>query len=279
MKLLTILLLTALSVTLWADPPSPTVIDQKNVGKNTCGPCAYLNSLLYTKNEKLLKALKGKTPEDKARDFCNRFGSLPSVYKGRPDAAYAEADGVSDFDLLAMTNKMRLESNSTQLSGAYLLRNKNEKATEFLQRVKTVINNSINAGFCPLLSIRSAKPVLEGDGTMRWNRIAGHWICIVSAKQLSDDMLLLEAADSNVGKVINLVVYCGESMYAVVPMSSKYNAKGLVNWHWEKSQRCLFVCAPSLSFSRFGAKWFERNYVAAGYLISHPEIKKNSTKP
>jgi hypothetical protein len=87
MRFLIVLLLSACAVN---PPPGYPVLRQANLGKNGCGPCAWVNSLTAAGNTRLLAALKGETSEAKAGSFIAEFGTLASEpYRGRRNA-YSE---------------------------------------------------------------------------------------------------------------------------------------------------------------------------------------------
>ncbi|MDG1670358.1 MAG: hypothetical protein P8H96_05800 [Akkermansiaceae bacterium] len=244
------------------------VIHQKAIGKNACGPCAYVNSLLRSGNKQALESLEGDTSADKVRFFAETFGNVPSIYEHKPETAYSDGDGVTDQDLLKMVNQSRKSSGQSAVSGEHILRKPGESPTAFLERIRASIAKSIASGFHPLLDIRCSKPVEESDGETRWHKIAGHWVCIVAIAHAADDLLVLEVADSYSGKVVSLALHCDIPNKAVVPVTLSFSEKGKVIWDWKKSDRCLFVCAPGLSIGRSKTAWFERSYLASTYLIS-----------
>lgn len=251
-----------------------SVVKQEGVGKNACGPCAYVNSMLKSNDEALLRSLEGESPEDKARNFGREFGSVPSVYSGKPETAYSEEDGVTDRDFLAMINKMRIGSGRAEVSDNYLLREIDETPTEFLRRIESVISKSIDSGFFPLLDLRRSKVALDDDGRMRWNKISGHWVCVVGVQFVADDLLIIRVADSDLGGVVSLVLHCDVLGEALTPMSLNYSDKGVLKWDWEKSGRCLTACSSILSVGKNKAKWFERSHLAACYIIVYDGLEQ-----
>ena len=263
-------LITLFFLTFSALAQKPKVLSQTKVGEKACGLCAYLNSLLHSDDQAMLNSLDGESLEEKASSFGDKFGNRPSVYQGKPEPAYAKEYGIADLDLLEMVNASRTEAEKEKVVGSYLLRGEDESPKAFLKRIRKNISTSINRGFPPLLSVNSAKAILEPDGVIRWSRILGHWVCVTGIKFISDDLLILKVADSYTGKLANLVLYNDQSNSAIVPMSSSYSEDGEFSWNWENSKDCLFICAPSLRLGRDEANWFQRRYVAASYLISSP---------
>lgn len=58
-----------------------------------------------------------------------------------------------------------------------------------------------------------------------------------------------------------------EPRAAVVPLTFDVDADGAEVWHWEKSVNGLFLQSPGMPLGTEGAKWHERTYIAARYLI------------
>ncbi|MDB4817163.1 hypothetical protein OAH58_01105, partial [bacterium] len=115
MKLATIILLGITS--LFASAEEPTVLSQKEVGEQACGPCAFINSLLFSNDQKALAKLRCDTPEEKATHFIERYGSTRSIFWKSDRNAYSEDTGINAPDLISLINSFRRRQNQSDIKG------------------------------------------------------------------------------------------------------------------------------------------------------------------
>ncbi len=212
--------------------------------------------------------LKGVAPIDKARDFAKRFGDANSVVHGDRQKAYSEElGGVTDQDMQAMINRLFKMNKSTPVFGEYIVRKEKESSIDFTRRIKLMVKESIDAGFPPLLSVKSVKASKSKDGEYLWNAIYQHWVCITEIQSAGDEALLIKLADSYSGKMITGFLYTADPRGSVVPMKYKTDADGNDIWNWENGINCMFLSAPKLPLGTQQANWNERTYIAARFLI------------
>lgn len=256
-----------------AEESALPILSQNKMGKMACGPCAFVNSLAQSGDEASLALFKGSTLLEKAQDFAKRFGGKQSVVYRDHRTAYSDKNGTADQDLLAMINQLRVENGSPKLTGEYLLKHKEQSSGEFSQRVRLKIEKSIATGFPPLVSVKSVKAERGDDGKYKWNGIAGHWLCVLAIEQVDEDVSVLRLADSLSGKVVTALLFTSNPRNCVVPMTFEIDDKGKEKWDWVKGDRCLYVSSPSLPLGTQRAKWHERTYIAARYLITNQDVE------
>ena len=282
LRLPTALLWLGLSPLTAAEPSPPPVLAQQEMGDWACGPVSVINSLLHARDTAALRFLEGEKPIEKARSFAARFGSSPSLVYGQPRPAYSETAGTTDLDLLAMVQALHRQLNKPAPAGLWLVRQPDESAAAFLARFEQTLQSSIQAGFPPLLSVRSAKAdtppdQAQDDAPIQWWGIYGHWVAVTAVHRLptDDPLLTLTLADSLSGKQLGALVHAGHPRQAKVPMRFTVDAAGKEKWTWEGSDDCLFLCAPSLPLGTHKTDWHRRTYIAARYLIHLPDATEN----
>jgi hypothetical protein len=260
----------------YGEDNSHSILAQQAMGQMACGPCAFLNSLMQAGDVISMDKLGPGTPIEKAKRFAYQFGASESVVYGKDRSKYSNEEGVANQDLLLMINEFRKNCYLPLLSGEYILKGNNESSQEFSRRIFGSIEASIAAGFPPLLHIRSVKANQVGKEVddYLWQRIVGHWVCILKIEALDAHVFALKIADSWTGEVIGGLLYTHEPRNAVVPMTYEVTEKGEELWRWEKSNRCMFITAPSLPLGTTEAKWYQRTYLAAQYLISKKDLGK-----
>ncbi|MDB4452029.1 hypothetical protein N9129_02315 [Akkermansiaceae bacterium] len=277
MKLATIILLGITS--LFASAEEPTVLSQKEVGEQACGPCAFINSLLFSNDQKALAKLRGDTPEEKATHFIERYGSTRSIFWKSDRNAYSEDTGINAPDLISLINSFRRRQNQSDIKGQLLVRGGNENSAQFIDRIHGVISKSITAGFPPLLDIRStvAKRADLSEKIL-WHTINAHWVCIISATKVESDnpVLLLRIADSASGKIIGSLMCNAPPRGAKVAIRTRIDGFGKEKTTWIGSSQCLFLEAPGMPLGTQKAKWHERTYLNARYLLWCPSKKEAS---
>jgi hypothetical protein len=275
MKRSTLLLLGLLATFLQAE--EPTVLSQKRIGKQSCGPCAFINSLRFAGDEKALARLNGTTPEEKARHFISRYASAPSIYWKQDRKAYSKDEGINPTDLIGIINTFRKQQQQSDVEGQLLIKRNDENSAEFLDRIHRIISKSIAAGFPPILDIRSSVASKRGKSDKPlWYVLGGHWVCLVSVTKVESDnpLLMLRLADSYTGKIIGSLMCSAPPRKSKVAMRYRLDALGKEKTTWIESSECLFLSAPGMPLGTQKAKWEERTYLNARYLIWCPGDKK-----
>lgn len=244
------------------------IINQKKVGKNTCGPCAFTHSLSLAKGSTLISKLKGETNTEKAKYFLEEYGSIDSGKYRKP--AYQEKSGICDTDLLMMINKFMENSKSTPVAGDYVQRKKNESPEQFVKRYHTLINDSIQKGFFPLVSVRAlAAEYSEEKQKSLWNSKGGHWVTICETGKIAPDNLgfTVDFLDSISGKKLRGYYSINLNRKAVVCMSFEVDEKGKEKWDWVSNDQTLELYAPGMPLGTGRTQYFERTFIAQRYVI------------
>jgi len=257
-------------------PRDAQVVKQSDVGKNSCGPCAIVNSFEASGNKRLLKGLKGKTSIAKAQSFIDSFGGMDSGVYGKLKTAFAEVHGSTDTDLQMMLNAYLKKQRHPPMEGCYLLREQDQGVEDFVTNAQKLIKRSMDAGFHPLLSIRAVAAEYDDEKKKNvWNSKGGHWIAIHDVSDVSRDGLgfMLHFSDSISGKRLCGYVHLDKGRKARVPMTFTVDEQGKEQWSWVDSDRCLVIAAPGMPLGTVRAKWYQRTYIALRYLVYEKSSK------
>jgi|GEM_PF-4698647 len=248
--------------------PAP-VLAQKQLGKNACGPCAFVNSLTQAMSDAALKKLSGTNALQKAETFATVYGGVESMVYGPARTAYHAKHGIAHKDLLMIANRFAADADLPLFARELVRRNDKETPSAFLSRFERTINESIKAGFPPVLGVRSvAASKKDGAKIIQWHTISGHWVSVVGVERPSpdEDMLLMRFADSLSGKILTGLVHF-EPRNAVIPMTFTLNEKGKEQWTWIPANKGLFLSAPSMPMGTERAQWYQRSYLSLRGLI------------
>lgn len=255
-----------------AAPTFGQVIEQAEVGPNTCGPCAIVHSFFFADNRQALEALQGETNTQKASWFCETFGTIDSVAFNGTRPAYLVKDGIADVDLHAMLDRFIADAQCDPVTGGPIRLNPDieEQQRDFVARVHRQIRESIDAGFHPLLSIRAlAAQYSEERERPLWNSKGGHWIAIHGVEPLGDEGLgfLIHFSDSLSGERQTGYVMFNDHRRAVVPLTFTVDEEGNEVWDWVTNSQTLELVAPGMPLGTVRAEWHERTFIALRYLI------------
>lgn len=259
----------------------PAVLNQGEVGRNTCGPCALVNSLRGDRNGDALNAMEGDTDLDKAIWFTQTYGSFPSIVYNDDRESYNPNTGIADRDLKHLINRFMEESDQQVLTGSYVTRNDaaSEEDAAFLDRIYSQIQGSIDAGFAPLLSIRALAAQENKDASRHvWNSLGGHWIAIHDVERVegSTTSLLINFSDSLSGKRQTGFIFLNQHRRAVVPMAFTVDEDSNEQWDWISNTQTLELLAPDLPLGTTRAQWHERTFIAVRYLLYRSEHESDS---
>lgn len=254
----------------WTSPVEAQVAGQSSIGKNACGPCAVINSLIGAGNVDLLKCLGADDPEENARKFIRRYGELASETYEDGRAAYTEEAGSTDHDLQMMLNQFLDDQGREQVTGKYVQRESDESNEAYVDRVHQLLSGSIDAGFHPVMSVRALAAEFDHDqGKFLWNSKGGHWVTIHKIGDVSTDGLgfTIEFSDSISAK--RLTGYFSHEPFrrSKVPMTFTISEDGEEQWNWVSSSECMLLHAPGMPLGTANSKWYERTIIAVRYVV------------
>lgn len=252
---------------------SPQVLQQSEIGKNGCGPCAVINSLQFAQNSKALNALDGKSSLEKARSFIATYGNALSIPYGAARTAYSDANGTADVDLDSMVRRFFEDNKMPPVIGCHIQRKENETGTSFVKRFRDLVSHSIDRGFHPVLSVRAlAAEYNKSEDRYFWSSKGGHCIAIHSIGKIGNKGLsvTIDFSDSLSGELQSGLVYLELDRPAQVPLTFTVNDKGNEQWNWVKNDETLTFIAPIMPLGTKRTKWMERTFIAMRYLIYQP---------
>ena len=250
------------------------VLNQHEVGLNTCGPCALINSLQRSNAQDMLDAVEGETDIEKAQWFTRVYGRLPSVVYTDDRHSYAQDTGIADQDLKYLVNHFLEDHDKPLVDGGYIVRNEMEADAGFVERIYSQIQTSLDAGFGPLLSIRALAAQKTEDPSRRvWNSLGGHWIAIHGVERIEDSptSFLIHFSDSLSGKHQTGIVSLNLHRKAVVPMTFTLDEEKKEVWDWVSNVNTLELLAPDMPLGTTRADWDERTFIAIRYIVYQRE--------
>lgn len=255
--------------------PGTPVVAQTKIGDKACGPCSVLNALKWggRHERSAVKELPGGNDLDRVRELISNYGAVPSeVNKNRP--RYREKGGMTYQELLAMTQDVLADAGLKPVTGAFFDRQENDAPKAHLRRVYDQLRTSLDAGFPPMVIIRSfapgkpEKPKKDGDGFV-WNGLYGHWVAVVG---LPDELpegafgFTVQLADSWTGQVQEGYVY--EEQFRNFTAAKGDDLK----WEWPKTPRpFLLITLPGLSLGMADTPWYLRGHLTFNYGIFREE--------
>lgn len=258
-----LLLLLALNSILYAEPE---VLEQKNVHKLACGPCALINQFQFgsEKERSILAKLKGGTPAQKAKEIIKRYGQResPSLRDGR---SVFRNDGVACPDMLRLANWVRRDKSLPELGGDYLDRGEDEELDDHLPRIHGKLKKSIDAGVMPIISLRAFGPKYYDElEEWLWDPLGSHFVTVTEVQEeivKGEKGFRFRFADSATGKVETGYVHLSEARNFVAMRGDQRN------WEWKKDRPFLLVTAPSLRLHTQKKEWFLRTIITLNYGI------------
>jgi len=236
-----------------------------------CGPCALLNSLNFGGKDERAAAAAIEAEGDiaKVKQIIEDYGRGPSdVYPDRP--RYRDKGGMSDLEMLGMVNDFFSDAELGEVEGASLDRLQVLKPGEHLREVHARLRRSLEAGFPPLVIIRSfiVKPVekpKKGADPFQWWGKTGHWLAVIDLpKKLEPGALsfTMKVADSWTGAPQDCFVH--EEQFRNFTAAKGDDR----HWTWPAVERpYLLVTMPALPLGTNEAEWYLRTNVVLSYGI------------
>jgi len=249
----------------------PAVVPQKTIGPMACGPCALLNALNFGGKDERAAAVDIEAEGNiaKVQKLIEDYGHVPSdVYPDRQ--RYREKGGMSDLEMLGMVKDFINDAGLKEVEGASLDRLQALKAGEHLREVHARLRRSLDAGFPPLVIIRSfvIKPVekpKQGADPFEWWGKTGHWLAVIDLpKKLEPGALsfTMKVADSWTGVPQDCFVY--EEQFRNFTAAKGDDRK----WIWPTVERpYLLVTMPALPLGMQESPWYLRSNVVLSYGI------------
>ncbi|MFC4994307.1 hypothetical protein [Rubritalea tangerina] len=176
------MLITLALTTLHAEiAPATTIIDQRNIAENSCGPVALMNAYLWS--APAWKATTAKLPKDPAKQFeylrQRHFRQYsPHTYlKQRWD----KKNGARADDMRDAINAFHRKAKLPKVQLEHLFTQKDESHAELANRLHRRIQQSLQNGFPPLLTINRFARIQYQYGGHRWGTLASHYLTVTEA--------------------------------------------------------------------------------------------------
>lgn len=249
---------------------SAQVLKQRPLGRNACGPCAVVNSLTISGNHDALAEISGHTPLEKGATLCRQFKATNSEVFGDQRTVYSDEHGTADADLALMINPALRASNQPLVTSCYLARKHNESRLGFVKRINQTLQQSLRAGFHPLLATRAVAAQFDNDRQQfTWNSMGGHWIAIHAAEDVSEDgrSFLIKFSDSLSGTLQTGFVNLDQYRRGRSPMRFDVDDDGEEQWEWVSSDQTLMLTAPGMPLGTTRARWNERTFIVLRFAI------------
>jgi hypothetical protein len=252
------------------DIPAATVVSQADVGENSCGPCAIYNAMANGSRElqEAVARFSGNSPQARVQELINRWGKLPTkVYKDNR-GRYTPAHGIASTDMTDLTNDVLSAFGKIRVTGGYADRRKDEKQEDHLNRLFRIFRASLEAGFPPIVEIRSFSARPAGD-EFQWNGILGHYVAILEVTQFDakhERGFVFKYADSYTGCVETGYIHI-ESRNFTATRDFSVEDDGTEKWEWISEYPYLTVASPTLVLGTDKEKWHSRTILALRYAI------------
>lgn len=245
--------------------PRGSVVAQKELGENACGPCAFYNGLVLgdASLAEVARRLPGADAPEKIRGLIGTYGRRPSEEYGGKKPRYTEDAGMSWRDLLGLANDVYADHGLPPARGSYLDRSKGEATVDHVLRIHGLLRRSLDAGFPPLVSFRSFEARRQGEEFL-WHGLFGHWVTVVevpSSLPQNEKGFRFGYADPYTGRVEYGYVHVDEARNFT---SARGNAE---TWEWVSDRPFCLVTAPSLRLKTQDAPWFARTLITLNYAV------------
>lgn len=149
--------------------------NQTDLAGNACGPAALLNSSRF--GSPAWRKLSETPPNLTDRDRMRAIARGPAMRESSslPGRARWSRAGINLSDLRDIANEMARPHSLPPISQQTLFLKPGETQEAHLRRVRTLLARSLDAGFPPILSVRSY--VKRGG---QWTSVQGHFVSITS---------------------------------------------------------------------------------------------------
>jgi hypothetical protein len=197
------------------------------------------------------------------------YGRKPSdVYPDRP--RYREKGGMSDLELLGMVKEVLAEAKLATVEGTALDRTKAEAAGIHLRKVHTLLRRSLDAGFPPIVILRSfvVKPIekaKKGIDPFEWWGVSGHWVSVLDVpRELEPGALsfVMRVADSWTGTTQQCFIH--EEQFRNFTAAKGDDR----TWTWPTvPQPYLIATMPVIPLGVKETPWYLRSNIVLSYGI------------
>lgn len=160
--------------------------DQRLIDPRACGPCAIYHALLFGpgKAGEVAQALPGRNAAEKVRHLLDTYGSLPSTV--RPNHSLQNHRGMHWQDAAVFMNAILADHDGPTLASGYLHRAPGEPQPDHLRRVHGLLKASLDAGWPPVVAIRSyVADWNRNRGVVEWRTGESHYVTLTSIGDLA----------------------------------------------------------------------------------------------
>ena len=201
-----------------------------------------------------------------------RYGRRPSEVYGRTRMRYEPDLGVTNDDLVSLTNDLLADSHLPEVRGQWLDRVGQETGTAHTRRVHDLLKGSLARGLPAIVEIRgyAADAISLNDP---WLNLSAHWMALSSVEpELAPEALgfWCRFADSSSGREVPAFVYAEIFRPFNATRGFRLKPDGSKEWIWITGRPFLLLTIPDLPMYANTRGNSARALVALTYLLARP---------
>ena len=171
-------------------------------------------------------------------------------------------------DYRGFVNDCLAEFGTLRVTGDYMDRKKDEPREKHLRRVHENLRRSLEAGFPPIIDLRSFAARPAGKDYL-WNGLMGHLVAVVEVQpKLSEDDngFWFRYADSLTGKVETGLAHLATRNFTATRRFS-VGKDGSEQWEWVSDYPYLVVSSPTLRLGTDKEPWHDRTNIVLRHAV------------
>ena len=241
-------------------------------GEGSCGPCAVGNALLRgdPAGRRAFDALPGGNADARLDALITRYGRRPSEAYGPKRMRFEPSQGVTNDDLVNLTNDLLADSHLPGVRGQWLDRAGEETGVAHTRRVHGLLRASLAGGLPAVVEIRSfaADPSSSKEP---WLNLSAHWLALSSVEpDLAQEALGFNCrfADSSSGREIPAFVSAEIFRPFNATRGFRLKPDGSKEWLWITGRPYLLLTIPDLPMYANTRANSARTLVALTYMLA-----------
>ena len=252
-------------------PAAHEVLRQRG-DEGSCGPCAVGNALLRgdPAGRRAFGALPGSTSDARLEALVTRYGRRPSEAYGRTRMRFEPGQGITNDDLVHLTNDLLADAGLPGVRGQWLDRQGEEAGTAHVRRIHGMLRASLARGLPAVVEIRGYAAD-AASAREPWTNLAAHWLALSSLDpELASEALGFGCrfADSSSGREIPAFVSAEIFRPFNATRGFRLKSDGAKEWLWVTGRPYLLLTIPDLPMYANTRANSARTLVALTYLLS-----------
>ena len=242
--------------------------------EGSCGPCAVGNALLRGDGggRRAFGTLPGGTTDARLEALIARYGRRPSEVYGPARMRFEPGQGITNDDLVNLSNDLLADSRLPGVRGQWLDRAGEETGVAQTRRVHGLFKASLASGLPAVVEIRgfAADPASSKEP---WINLSAHWLALASVEpDLAAEALGFGCrfADSSSGREIPAFVYAEIFRPFNATRGFRLHPDGRKEWLWVTGRPFLLLTVPDLPMYANTRAHSARTLIALTYMLARP---------